>query len=177
MLLNLAGMLAPVVAVAPTPDGDICLRLGEAKPKGNAEAAAVVPMLIANIDNNFQALLWAGSVSLFLAVLFAATAYRRDVLERMQALRRVTRISFVVTTVALGLRWWALEYWDDFYSQARYLSLGGAHTVLVLETWEIALFAAFWSAQTFENRNDELTTSSGDTEPSWPWQVDKQADQ
>lgn len=56
------------------------------------------------------------------------------------------------------------------------LKLGGAHTVFVLEAWEIALFAAFWIVQTRENW-DEVASPRDPPEPSapsetsWPWQV------
>jgi hypothetical protein len=67
VLLNIAGMLAPVVALVPTPPSD-----------GDPNVAALVADRAAAVRNNFPALLLVGVFAALVLVFLLAVAYVRD---------------------------------------------------------------------------------------------------
>lgn len=113
--LNVAGMLAPVVAVIPTSDAGGCWSIEPSPlPKVDGELAGWV---VANIDNNVRALFIAGIIGLVVGAIIAGLA-KRDVLGAARAGSRDMRIGLVVTLVVLlvglGLHLW----WDGFNTRA-----------------------------------------------------------
>lgn len=131
--LNVAGMLAPVVAVAPTTDvTENCGSLEEASlPMVGGKPAE---WLILNVENNFYALLIAGAVGLVIGITLALVI-NRGPRATMENVERGTRVSLAATGAVLLFGWWAFENWDDFYTRAH----GAAAFVLFL--WLIAAVA------------------------------------
>jgi hypothetical protein len=192
--LSIAGMLAPVVAVAPTTDVGRCWSIQPVPLPVEADGT-LAPWVEANVRNNFVSLLVIGVIGLALAVVLSVLVARGRF--RNEALARFTWHSLALTGAALLVAWWAFERWDDFFTRAHGLAavgmfaalivavgskawelrkhwygpiygvvagvmlaggiaisslrLGGDHTVLVLEAFEIALFAVFWAVQTAES--------------------------
>lgn len=113
--LNFAGMLAPVVAVAPTTDVGRCWSVApNPLPVQNGSLA---PWVATNVDNNFYALLIAGAIGLLVAVLIAIRVNRgnRAPEERIES---GTIWSLVVTGVALFIGWMLIRSWGDFNTRA-----------------------------------------------------------
>lgn len=201
VLFNIAGILAPVVGVVPTSAVGECWSL-EPTPLPTDGQGNLAPWVIANIDNNIQALLLAGIVGMIVVGLIALVVYDHPVSAARSAPR--DRQIGLVVTMAVLLAGWALDrWWDGFATRAHgfaavlmfgFLALGigvnawerrnkpeqrqrryaglyaviavamiavgvvmltafrdWSHMVLVLEIIEIALFAAFWIAQTVEH--------------------------
>jgi hypothetical protein len=122
--LNFAGILAPVVAIAPTTDVGTCwsVRPIPLPVRANGTLARWVHV---NIDNNFYTLLIAGGLGLILSfVLVIAVNWKSStpVIERLKApVNKVdteTWISLVITGLALLAGWWLIENWGGFYTQA-----------------------------------------------------------
>ena len=63
-LLNLAGLLAPIVAIVPTSQNATCPSPLDATPVGQDFS----PLTLANIDNNLTAMVIAGAIGLFLTL-------------------------------------------------------------------------------------------------------------
>jgi uncharacterized membrane protein len=204
--LNFAGMLAPVVAVAPTTDVGRCWSLAPS-PLPVKDDGSLAEWVVTNIDNNIYALLVAGVVGL------VVSAITRVVLRRVSAPTRVERSTLIalgLTALALASVWWLMQTWDDFSTRAHgyaavllfvfligaivanvfehraerkkdrrnkrwswvymgvaaLMVLGGVviwltrifdeHTVFALETYEIAFFALYWSAQTVDNWSERV---------------------
>lgn len=113
--LNVAGMLAPVVAVAPTTDvGDCWSVQPNPLPVVDGELAGWV---VTNIDNNVSALLITGAVGL-VAGAVVAMAVSRSPTAPFTRVERGTAVSLGVTALALLVGWWLLQYWDHFYTRA-----------------------------------------------------------
>jgi hypothetical protein len=119
--LNVAGMLAPVVAVAPTTDVGRCWSVPPGPPPVEADGS-LAGWVVTNIDNNFDALLIAGVigfiVSLGLAVLATRAADQpiRGSIGRTVDL--ATRLSLAATVVILIAGWWLSRHWSDFDTKA-----------------------------------------------------------
>ncbi|MDZ7675547.1 MAG: hypothetical protein U5K30_10820 [Acidimicrobiales bacterium] len=196
--LNVAGMLAPVVAVVPTSDVGRCWSQEPIRRPVEVDGD-LAAWVVANIDNNIRALLVAGIAGLVVAAVIASVA-TQDVLAVAQVGQRATRRSLLAAMVFLLVSAAAYAWWDDFGTRAHGIAaavmfvflamavggkawnlrldpektiyvrlyaaiaalmigsgvvmfpLGGwDHRILVLEATEIALFAAFWLAQTKEH--------------------------
>jgi hypothetical protein len=91
--LNLAGMLAPIVAFVPTDPPGTCRRL----------SAAEVQSASADIANNVQALLWVGLFSLLLGMIVTSRSW--DGLTVRQRWMRVVGIGLAATVVAVTWLW------------------------------------------------------------------------
>ena len=117
--LNGAGMLAPVVAVAPTIDVGGCYSVPpNPLPK---EAGELANWVVTNIQNNFNALLIAGVIGLGVAVVLAVVTARLADQSIPETVRRVdpaTRISLLGTGAALLLGWLLSAFWRDFDTKA-----------------------------------------------------------
>lgn len=125
--LNFAGMLAPVVAVAPTTDVGRCWSVvPEQRPVRDGELAGWV---VANVDNNMGALLIAGALGVLTAVIVTA-AIRLSGRDR-SPLDPGTWISLGVTAVALVVVWWLLGNWDAFYTRAHGFAAVGMFLCLI----------------------------------------------
>lgn len=115
IFLNAAGMLAPVVAVAPTTDVGACWSIRPIPlPLVDGELA---PWVRTNIDNNFNSLLITGVVALVVAVTLALLISAGLIGDRRE-LERGTTLSLGATAGALVLGWWAINNWSAFHSRA-----------------------------------------------------------
>jgi hypothetical protein len=127
-LLNLAGMLAPVVAVAPTTfDSRAVARCIHVPPGVPSDE-----WLRASIDNNFIALLMAGVIGLAASVLLNLRKNDRAPGADTERAKRA-RHALGVTAVVLLIGWLAIKRWDRFYELAHgyaavltFICLGGA---------------------------------------------------
>ncbi len=117
--LNAAGMLAPVVAIAPTTDVGRCWSVRPI-PLPIQPDGSLAGWVVDNIDNNFYALLIAGAIGLGVAVLIAVGSERGDVGATIATLKveRGTTISLGLTALALLAGWLLIQYWDDFDTRA-----------------------------------------------------------
>lgn len=125
--LNIAGVLAAVVAVAPTTDVGRCWSIPpESFPV--QQDGSLATWVVSNIENNIHALLIIGFIALAFAVITAigdalgdkdfladhqqATDEKRQALlrERKQGRWWPTTLSFVLLLVG----WVLIEFWDDF---------------------------------------------------------------
>jgi hypothetical protein len=108
--LNFAGMLAPVVAVAPTTDVGSCWLVAPI-PLPVMEDGSLANWVVTNIDNNFYALLIAGAVGLAVSLIIAL-AERDDPL-----FDRWTWVPLVFAFLLMVFGWWLIENWGDFYTR------------------------------------------------------------
>jgi hypothetical protein len=116
--LNFAGMLAPIVAVVPTSTAGTCWSIEPNPPP--LEDGSLAPWVIANIDNNVEALLVVGIAGLVAAtVISIATGELKKALSGGGWGTRVGLVGAVVIIVGGGL---AFLYWDDFYTKAHSVS-------------------------------------------------------
>jgi hypothetical protein len=144
--LNLAGMLATVVAVAPTTDVGNCYSLPPSPLPVNADGS-LAPWVVANINNNIYALLIAGVVGLAISAIIAVirrVSKRSN--QRVTApieVERTTLIGLGLIALVLASSWWLIQNWDDFYTRAHgwaavgmFVFLIGAIVANVLEHWD-----------------------------------------
>jgi uncharacterized protein YhhL (DUF1145 family) len=126
--LNFAGMLAPVVAVVPTTNVGECWSVPP-NPLPVDEDGSLADWVVANIDNNVQALLVTGIVGLLIA---AAIAHSRS---------NSVRWGLAVTLAFLVLAWLAFRYWDDFDIRSHAIAAIGMFAFLAvavaLNAWAI----------------------------------------
>jgi hypothetical protein len=140
--LNVAGMLAPVVAVAPTTDVGRCWSVSPGPPPIESDGS-LAGWVVTNIDNNVAALLIAGgvglAVSLGLAVL-AARGARKPVRGSIRgSVDTATRLSLAATAVILLTGWWLSANWSDFDTKAH-----GYAAVLMFVFLIAAMIARAW---------------------------------
>lgn len=114
--LNFAGMLAPVVAVAPTTDVGRCWSVAPSPLPVNDDGS-LADWVVTNIDNNIYALLIAGFVGLGVAAIIAMVV-NRSVRAPIEKGERGTRVSLVVTALVLFFGWWLIQNWGDFNTRA-----------------------------------------------------------
>lgn len=141
--LNLAGMLAPVVAVIPTTAIGTCTSQPATSPFN--KDGTLADWVIANVDNNVMALLITGIGGLLIA---AAVAH----------IGRPSKIRWglAITLGFLVLAAVAFRYWDDFYTRAHGLAAVGMFGLLAavaaLNAWDIKgdvhKRAYFWTYST-----------------------------
>lgn len=114
--LNVAGMLAPVVAVVPTSDVGVCWSV-EPRPRPVTTDDALADWVVANVDNNIKALLIAGIGGLIVAAIIASIATRN-----MRAIAEVgepgTRVGLFIAMLLLTGGAVAFWLWDDFETKA-----------------------------------------------------------
>lgn len=198
--LNVAGMLAPVVALVPTTKIGGCWSIEpDPDPMIKGELAEWV---VRNIANNFGALAIAGVIGLVVAIALAVHDKRKGKTTKQteRNMRTSAMISgaILLIFVVLMIRWeyfkvfahhlaagsmfvalnvaviatarwerserklfgWRYKQW--YRCLAWLMSVGGlvvwglaaltvAHHVLVIEAWEIVMFALFWIVQTVDN--------------------------
>lgn len=112
--LNFAGMLAPVVAIAPTTDVGKCWSIPpNPLPVDHGTLASWV---VTNVSNNFRALLIAGAVGLVVAVVLALVV-NQGIGGTIRSVDRGTLISLGVTGGLLALGWILIATWDGFYTE------------------------------------------------------------
>lgn len=116
VLLNVAGMLAPVVAFVPTPDIGTC-------------SSVVVPSTdtTASVENNVEALFVAGA----LAVLLTVLAVLQDPVHRR------SHVWGTVASVLIllgGIGWFTLDR-GGFRGSAHYTAAAGLFVLIVVVVW------------------------------------------
>lgn len=116
IFLNFAGMLAPVVAVAPTTDVGDCWSV-EPSPLPVKDDGSLANWVVTNIDNNFYALLIAGGIALGVAII-TTMVLKKSVRAPVYVGDRGTRVTLAVTGLALLVGWWLIENWGDFHTRA-----------------------------------------------------------
>ena len=140
LCLNLAGMLAPVVAVAPTTNVGDCYSIAPMPlPEQDGELARWV---VTNIDNNFYTLLITGAAGWIVAVVIAVLI-RQGLVGRDEKLAKGTAVALLVVALVLLASWWLIESWSDFYIKAHgyaavamFLFLIGAIFSKAVELWK-----------------------------------------
>ena len=130
--LNFAGMLAPVVAVAPTTDVGRCWSVAPS-PLPVLADGSLANWVVTNIDNNFYALLIAGFIGLGVALGTAMAVDPRAPLDRR---RRGTWVSLGITFLALLLGWWLIQNWSGFTTRAH-----GSAALLMFAALVVAIVA------------------------------------
>ena len=130
--LNLAGMLAPVVAVAPTMDVGRCWSVApNPLPVTNGTPANWV---VTNIDNNVYALLIAGIAGLIAGgaiALITTLRARKRFSESVEEVEQGTGYSLIITAIALVLGLILIRTWDDFYTRAHGFAAVGMFVALI----------------------------------------------
>jgi len=149
LCLNFAGMLAPVVAVAPTTDVGSCWSVSPS-PLPVREDGSLSDWVVTNIDNNVHALLIAGGVGLVVAAIIAM-AVNRSIWAPIRKGERATRLSLAVTALALLLGWWLIQNWDGFTTRAHgyaavllFVFLVGAVVAQIVEHYSERDTRWFW---------------------------------
>ena len=110
--LNGAGMLAPVVAVVPTTDIDACWSQPPI-PRPLDAQGVLEPWVVANIDNNIQALLIAGFLGLGVALL-TVIFVNKSAMAPVRVVERGTTLSLLAAFLMLCAVWLLFEHWDNF---------------------------------------------------------------
>lgn len=140
--LNIAGMLAPVVAVVPTSDAGRCWSV-EPRPLPIDEDGRLAGWVVANIENNVKALLFAGIAGLLVAALIAMIA-TRSVLAPAEVGDRGLRYGLLGAMALLLAGLLAFVAWDDFNTRA--------HAIAAIAMF--AFLAAAVAGNAWERRRD-----------------------
>jgi hypothetical protein len=135
--LNAAGMLAPVVAFAPTSDAGTCWSVQPIPPPIEPDGS-LAPWVVDNIDNNISALLIAGIGGLVVAAVIAMIL-TRNMMAPAEVGERGTRASLAFALVALVVGGLLFLYWDDFDTRAH-----GIAAVLMFVFLALAAAANAW---------------------------------
>ena len=122
LLLNVGGMLAPIVALVPTSGEGSCASIRQSDPPtvGQGEEKELADWVVANIQNNVGALALTGLLAMGGLVLYFGRRGRSAV-SRTNTDWRVT-VSLTVTTVLVAVG--ALLFWttDVFERHAHYIA-------------------------------------------------------
>jgi hypothetical protein len=148
--LNGAGMLAPVVAVAPTIDVGGCYSVAP-NPLPVEADGSLATWVVTNIQNNFNALLIAGAIGLGVALVIAFVSARLAEQSIPDTVRRVdlaTRISLAGTAAALVIGWSLSASWDDFDTKA--------HGWAAVAMFGFLILAIVFRAWSYRQQNDAV---------------------
>lgn len=116
VMFNIAGILAPVVGVVPTSAVGECWSL-EPTPLPTDGDGNLADWVIANIDNNIQALLLAGMAGMLVVGIIALFVYDHP-LSAARTAPRDRQIGLVVTMAVLVAGWALHRWWDGFPTRA-----------------------------------------------------------
>ncbi len=139
VFLNVAGMLAPVVAFVPTANPGTCWSVRPIPlPVENGKLA---PWVEANIHNNITALLVAATIGLLAAVVLAQLKGPGPV-TALRTSARETQLGLLGAAILLALGTVAFLFWDGFATHAHYIAaitmfacLAGATAANAREVW------------------------------------------
>lgn len=121
IFLNVAGMLAPIVALVPTSDSGRCLSTEDFRAVAEDTAPRIIaPLDIASVQNNLFALFVTGVLALV-----AALAWRRGRVTAVarERIRRIS-VSLGVTAALVGVGF-ALFVATDWFERVAHLSAAG----------------------------------------------------
>jgi hypothetical protein len=130
-LLNIAGMFAPIVAIVPTTTVGDCWSI-EPSPLPVTEEGSLANWVVTNIDNNIDALLIVGSLSVLVAFLIWRMTKRDE--KRLAEIQPGTGWLLLATALGLSAAWLLKFYGRDFF-------LANAHGKSA-----ILFFVFLWSA-------------------------------
>ena len=130
LFLNIAGMLAPVVALVPTADPGHCWSVVP-NPLPTDNHGALAGWVVANIDNNMKALLFAGLFGLVLAFVIALFANGGPI-ALAKNVAPGTHAGLALALALVGGGWWAFHYWDGFEAHAHFYSAIGMFGFLAI---------------------------------------------
>jgi len=117
MFLNLAGMLAFVVAIAPTTDVGHCFSVPPESFPRKADGT-LAPWVVSNINNNYYALLVVGASAIVVGLIIVSIADSDEPAEEKQSSLRGLGIVGLILIVG----WMLILFWDNFYSRAHGLA-------------------------------------------------------
>ena len=121
IMLNLAGMFAPVVALVPTSDAGRCYSIRQS-PDPTTPGGALADWVVANIKNNIFALLVTGALALIAAFVFAiVTGRRSQALKPTNPLGRVN-MSLLVSLLVLLVGSVLFFNWEGFKTHAHFVA-------------------------------------------------------
>lgn len=144
MCLNVAGMLAPVVALVPTSDHGTCWSIVPRELPTVPNASGDDPLadwVIANIHNNIEALIFAGLAGLALALITSGVLFRvgrrnGEYLTVKQFVKkeenRGTAVGLMSALVLLGAGALAYYHWGGFETKAHGIAAGAMFAALAL---------------------------------------------
>ena len=117
LFLNLAGMLAFIVAIAPTTDVGHCFSVPPESFPRRADGT-LAPWVVSNINNNYKALLIVGVIALVVGLIIVSVVERDESAKE----RRSTFQGLGIVGLVLLVGWIIFLVWDDFYSRAHGLA-------------------------------------------------------
>lgn len=130
IFLNLAGILAPVVAVAPTTDFGRCWSVVP-NPLPIGARSELAQWVIDNINNNIYARLIAGALGVIVALIVAVLTVNDVGPFRGEPVRRSAWVTLGVTAGTLLAAWWLIRNWGDFYTRAHGFAAVGMFVFLI----------------------------------------------
>jgi len=160
VFLNVAGMLAPVVALVPIGNPGECWSIKpEPLPTVRnplTNAVELAPWVEKNIENNIQALLWAGGAALLAAAVIAGIAFavgarrgeRRTLADLWTGPQRGTVLSLLAVLAFLVAGAVLFATWDRFeenaHGLAAYAMFGSLAAAALVNALECRKFALRW---------------------------------
>jgi hypothetical protein len=139
-LLNVAGMLAPIVALVPTADSGTCWSIKPIPlPTSNGVMA---PWVLANIHNNVASLLVAGFAGLVVAAVIAMVA-TKSWFAIAEVGEKGTRLGLLGALGLLTAGALLFHYWDNFATRAH-----GFAAVAMFAALAAAVGCDAWSLHT-----------------------------
>jgi hypothetical protein len=117
LCLNMSGMLAFVVAIAPTTDVKNHCWSNPPDSFPVLPDGSLAHWVRVNVDNNFDALLIAGAIGLVIASAVVFFTWRGTI-GAGETVKKSTVAGLAFTGIALLAAWWLIVNWNDFYTQA-----------------------------------------------------------
>ena len=150
LALNVAGMLAPVVALVPIRSfvtvGDCASR----DPVRDADPEVLRAFLDLSVGNNMSALVWAGAGGLAVTVIVFIKGRKGpgellETFKRGGSSERESLVDLAVfMSLAAGFAGWFVFFRDSFIDHAHLLSAGGMFVALAVAAWVCSGYSAGW---------------------------------
>jgi hypothetical protein len=116
ILLSIAGMFAPVVAIIPTSDVGQCW--SSDPPAQPVIDGKLAPWVVAGVRNNIPALLVMGVIGLVALALIPIVTKGQSPWTAFRASATSTKAALSTIALVLVIGWWAYNYWDGFFDHA-----------------------------------------------------------